>query len=125
MVHLIFPLMLAGAMPYILTLIAKAGAFSEKDNHETRNWQSRLTGWRQRAFWAHQNAFESYPLFAAAAICAHLARPGGLVTIAASWGFVALRIGYSYCYIKDLASLRSLVWFGAMACVVTLFIAAL
>lgn len=125
MVHLVLPLMIAGAMPFILTLTAKAGRFRARDNHETRAWQAQLTGWRQRAHWAHQNAFEAFPLFAAAAIVAHVAAPGSSTAAAAAWGFVAARVAYSACYIADLAALRSVVWFASLGCVVALFATAL
>ena len=38
--------------------------------------------------------------------------------------FVALRIAYGLCYIANRATLRSLVWLGAIACVIGLFIVA-
>lgn len=37
--------------------------------------------------------------------------------------FVAIRIVYALMYLLNWASLRSLVWFGGMACVVALFFA--
>lgn len=38
--------------------------------------------------------------------------------------FVAIRIVYMLMYLLNWATLRSLVWFGGMACVVALFFAA-
>jgi uncharacterized MAPEG superfamily protein len=119
--HVTLPLLLAGALPYLFTLIAKAGAFSRRDNHSTRDWQAKLTGWRQRAHWAHQNSFEIFPLFAAAVIVAHLAAPGNDRATLAAWAFVASRVVYGVCYITDVAALRSLVWFVGVGCIVALF----
>lgn len=125
MVHLVVPLMIAGSLPFALTLMTKVGVFGRRDNHTTRNWQANLTGWRQRAYWAHQNAFETYPLFAAAAIVAHLSNPNDSLVIGLSWAFPALRIVYSAMYIADHARARSLVWFLATGCIIALFITAL
>ena len=35
--------------------------------------------------------------------------------------FVALRIAYTWAYLADRASLRSLLWAGGFACVIALF----
>jgi uncharacterized MAPEG superfamily protein len=125
MCNVVIPIMISGAMPYLLTLAAKAGAFTSTDNHQTRLWQSQLSGWRQRAYWAHLNSFEAFPLFAAAVIVAHLGSPGSFIAASAAWGFVAVRVIYSICFITDKAALRSFVWFVGMACIGALFISAL
>lgn len=125
MLHVTLPLMIAGAMPFLLTLISKVGAFSKDDNHQTRVWQSQLTGWRQRAYWAHQNSFEVFPLFAAAVLANHMAAPASELGPIAAWGFLATRVAYAACYIADKAALRSLVWFAGIGCIFTLFVTAL
>ncbi len=124
MIHVAVPLLLAGAMPFVLTAVAKVGAFTPKDNHETRNWQAHLTGWRQRAHWAHQNSFEAFPLFAASLLAAQAAAPASPVLPAAAWGFIAARVAYAACYLADVAALRSLVWFAGVGCCAALLIAA-
>jgi len=125
MLHVTVPLMIAGAMPFLLTAIAKGGAFTPRDNRETRNWQAQLTGWRQRAHWAHQNSFEAFPLFAAALLASHVAAPSSPTAVIAAWGFIAARVAYAACYLADVAALRSLVWFAGVGCVVTLFVTSL
>src|SRR4051794_36280761 len=125
MISLVVPLMIAGTLPFSLTLLAKAGTFSGRDNHETRAWQSRLTGWRQRAYWAHQNAFETFPLFAAAAIVAWLAAPKSTYMTLSAWLYPATRVAYSIAFLADRASLRSLLWFAGIACIVLLFLVSL
>jgi uncharacterized MAPEG superfamily protein len=117
--------MIAAILPFALTLSAKAKVFTLRDNHETRAWQGRLTGWRQRAHWAQLNAFESFPIFAAAAIVAYLAAPTSTTTTVAAWAYPATRVAYSFAFVADLASLRSLVWFASMACIVVLFLVGL
>ena len=125
MVHLVLPLMLAAFLPFALTGATKIGVFSGRDNHATRNWQANLTGWRQRAYWAHQNAFETFPMFAAAAIVAFIATRGDTVTTVTTWLYPATRAMYSAMYLADRASPRSLAWAAGMGCIVVLFIRAL
>lgn len=126
MVHVVLPVMLASILPFVVTGIAKVrGGFSKRDNHETRAWQAKLQGWQQRATWAQQNAFETLPIFIGAAILAYIAAPGSLVATVAAWSYPAFRIAYSYFYIKDMASARSLVWLLSMFATVALFIVAL
>jgi uncharacterized MAPEG superfamily protein len=125
MFHVTVPLMIAAAMPSIFTAIAKVGAFTPRDNRETRNWQAQLTGWRQRAHWAHLNSFEAFPPFAVALLTSHLASPNSPTAVIAAWGFIAARVAYGACYIADVAALRSLVWFAGMGCIATLFVTAL
>ena len=54
-------------LPYIWVTVAKAGGF---DNAAPRDSLASLVGWRRRADWAHLNAFEAIPSFAAAVIIA-------------------------------------------------------
>lgn len=125
MLHVALPVLLAALLPTLFTAIAKAGAFSPQDNHETRNWQTKLTGWRQRAHWAHLNSFEAFPSFAAGVILAHVAAPGNTAAHALAWAFVVLRLLYGVWYLTDKASLRSLTWMAASGCSIALFVIAL
>jgi uncharacterized MAPEG superfamily protein len=125
MTHVALTVLIAATLPFLFTGIAKVGAFTLDDNRRTRDWQATLTGWRQRAHWAHQNSFEAFPAFAAAAILALLSAPqSGLVPILC-WAFIGARLAYGVCYIKDWARARSLVWFSGLSCVVALFLTAL
>src|SRR3954447_16200731 len=110
MIHVVLPVVIVGALPYALTLISKSRGFTPEENKRTRAWQSQLSGWQQRAYWAHQNGFEAFPLFAALVILAHLARPGSHVAAIAAWAFVALRVAYSGLYMADKGGARSMVW---------------
>jgi uncharacterized MAPEG superfamily protein len=108
--------LVAGFLHVPFTLASK---WSKRfDNASPRAYQEQLSGWRQRAHWTQQNSFEAFPLFAAAVIICHLAADG------LALGFIALRIAYGLCYLADQATLRSIVWFGAQACVVALFVVA-
>ncbi len=115
-------ILVAILLPVLTTGLAKWGA-PGMDNNQPRVWQEGLSGWRKRAEWAHRNHFEALPGFAAAVLVAHVAHaPQGITTtLALLW--VGFRIAYTACYVTDRASLRSLMWGGAFACVIGLFIA--
>lgn len=112
----------ASLIPYFTVAVAKSkGDF---DNAAPREWLARQEGFRKRALWAHQNAFEAFPPFAAGVIIAHLASaPQGWIDFLAI-GFIVARIGYALLYILDKPTLRSIVWILGVGCVVGLFIVA-
>lgn len=75
-----------------------------------------------RAHWAHQNSFEAFPPFAAAVLVAEqLGAAQARIDLLAG-AFIVLRLAYGVCYLADRATLRSVVWAGAMACTVALFV---
>ena len=105
-------------LPYAAVVLAKSGGV---DNHAPRATLAGLTGWRQRADWAHRNHFEAFAPFAAAVIVAELAQvPQPRIDLAAG-AFVLLRILYTALYIADRATLRSIVWSLGFICVLALF----
>ena len=61
-------LITAAMLPYLTIALAKsAGGI---DNRAPRPSLESLSGWRQRADWAHRNHFEAFPAFAAAVFVA-------------------------------------------------------
>lgn len=64
--------LVAGLLPYVATVIAKAG--TDFDNRNPRAWLARQQGYRHRASAASMNAFEALPLFAAAVLIAQVLR---------------------------------------------------
>jgi uncharacterized MAPEG superfamily protein len=110
----------AGILPYVSIVVAKWGR--DYDNAAPRVGLERLGGLRQRAYWAHLNGFEAFPLFAAAVIIAHLAHAPQQWLDGLALGFVLLRVVYTFCYIYDKPTLRSLAWAAAFLCVIGLFI---
>jgi len=110
MIHVVLPILVVGVMPYVLTGISKSKGFGQKENEHTRQWQASLTGWQQRAYWAHQNAFEALPLFAALVLAAYIVKPTSPILAIAAWTFVGLRIAHAACYLADMGRLRSTVW---------------
>jgi uncharacterized MAPEG superfamily protein len=111
--------LIAGLLPFIATLTAKSRRGF--DNANPREWLARQEGFRARAHAAQLNSFETFPLFAAAVVIAHLrgANPGPIETLAL--GFIAARLLFIGFYIANLAMLRSLAWFAAMGCIVAMF----
>ena len=106
-------------LPYAAVVLAKSGGV---DNHAPRATLATLTGWRQRADWAHRNHFEAFAPFAVAVVIAELAQvPQTKIDIAAG-AFIVLRIVYTGLYIADLATLRTIAWSLAFICVLALFV---
>jgi uncharacterized MAPEG superfamily protein len=112
--------LLAGALPYVATAIAKAGA--SFDNRDPRGWLAQQHGYRRRANAAAMNGFEALPLFAAAVLIAQLVRGPQLSANLLAIGFIGARVAHLACYLFDLATLRSAAWLLGMACVVGLFV---
>lgn len=113
-------------IPFIMALYAKFRAgFTPTDNHNPREFLSKISGVSARANAAQQNSYEIFPVFAAAVIIAHLTGNASQSTID-TWAilFVISRIIFCLCYIFDKALLRSLVWGFGLLCIIVLFISA-
>jgi len=110
----------AGILPYFPIVVAKWRP--DYDNAAPRAGLERLGAMQQRAYWAHLNGFEAFPLFAAAVIIAHLARAPQHWIDGLALAFVVLRMGYTLLYIYNKPTLRSLVWTAGLLCVVGLFV---
>jgi len=117
-------ILLAILMPWALAIVAKAPAVwrGKYNNNAPRDLLASFQGASQRANWAQQNSFEILPGYIAAVIIAHLigAEQSHIDLLAVT--FVISRILYAVCYIRDLATLRSVVWFIGVLCIVGLFV---
>jgi uncharacterized MAPEG superfamily protein len=113
--------LVAGLLPYVATVAAKAGA--RFDNRQPREWLAQQSGYRARANAAQMNAFEAFPLFAAAVIVAHLTEAPEARVNALAVVFVAARLAHLGFYLADLATLRSLAWFVGIGSAVAIFVA--
>ncbi|HET8941525.1 MAG TPA: MAPEG family protein [Rudaea sp.] len=114
--------LVAALMPMLFTAIAKTIGRRRFDNHSPREFQASLTGIALRAHWAHLNSFEAFAPFAAGVLIAQqLGAAQGRIDMLAI-AFVVLRLLYGACYLANWATVRSLVWAGAMACTVALFV---
>lgn len=116
--------LIAALLPYVWVSIAKASA-PRYDNRDPRGWIARQQQPRlSRAYSAHLNAFEAFAPFAAGVVLAQLGGVDAGRIAALALAFVALRVMHGVAYLADLAALRSLAWFGALACVITLLVQA-
>lgn len=113
-------LLFAAFLPIVCAGIAKWGMFSKSrkdggyDNHHPREWLTRQQGWRARAHAAQNNTFEALPFFFAAVIIAHQLGAGQTLLDLMCLTWLLLRIFYVIAYVGDMASVRSLIWFGAL-----------
>jgi uncharacterized MAPEG superfamily protein len=111
----------AALLPLLYTGIAK---FSGPgfNNYKPRDFQASLSGYRQRAHWAHLNSLEAFPPFAAAVIIAEqLAAPQAWVD-GLALAFIGCRLAYGALYIANQATWRSVVWAAGLGCVIGLFV---
>lgn len=90
---------LAQSMADPMTVFAKPRTFNEQ-----------LPAYAQRANWAHQNAFESFMLFAPAALMAYLTDQSGTAALVAAVAYLVGRLLFSLFYILNVPPLRSLMF---------------
>ena len=114
--------LIAGLMPYVAVGIAKYDR--SYNNKAPRDWLAKQEGLRKRAYAAHLNCFEAFPLFAAGVIIAQLASGPSATANTLAALFIAARIAYIGCYLSNRASLRSLVWLVGFGLSVALFVVA-
>jgi uncharacterized MAPEG superfamily protein len=117
-------LVAAAIMPYVFTLTAKFGGEGRYDNRAPRAYLDAQEGLAQRADWAQRNSFEALPIFVAAVLAAAVAGVADQWLAMLSLGFIAFRVLYGICYLKDWAGARSLVWSGAYLCCLALLVMA-
>lgn len=77
----------------------------------------KLPPYAQRATWAHQNSFEAFMIFAAAALMAYVTDQNSAIAAGAAIAFVAARLLYSVFYIGNVPLARSLMFgIGTLCC---------
>lgn len=101
--------------PAMVYMNAESGGY---DNRHPRQQQARLSGAGARALAAHQNTIDNFALFAAGILVAEAVAQPHLVSGILAIGFLVARVLYVVCYVKDWATLRSLIWAaGYFACI--------
>ena len=120
---IIYLILIACILPYVFTIIAKvAGGFTLADNQNPREFLAKTTGFSARANAVQQNSFESLPLFIAAILMAeYMVIPQHLIMMLGI-AYIVLRIIYGICYLANISTLRSIIWFLSMACPVLLLL---
>ncbi|APB35213.1 Putative membrane protein [Gloeomargarita lithophora Alchichica-D10] len=106
-------------VPYLL--VAYGRLKCGYDPNAPRAIFDKLPPFAQRAAWAHQNAFESFTLFAPAVLLVVLAQAASPYTNAVLVTYLAMRLGHSLFYIANIAALRGLAWVVSMGCIASLY----
>jgi uncharacterized MAPEG superfamily protein len=120
-------ILVACLLPIACAGIAKSRGFGKRrrdggfDNRNPRLWLDGLQGWPARAHAAQLNSFEALPIFIAGVLIAQRLGAAQATVDALSLAFVLLRVGFIGAYLADRANFRSLLWFLALGCCVTLF----
>jgi uncharacterized MAPEG superfamily protein len=82
----------------------------------------KLPAYAQRATWAHQNSFETFMIFAVAALMAYVTNVNSSVAVVGAIAFVVARLLYSIFYILNIPLLRSLMFaIGSLGCATLFF----
>ena len=116
--------LIAALLPILFTGIAK---FSGPgfNNRKVRIFQTQLTGFRERAHWAHLNGFEAFPVFAAGVLMAAQQNVAQDRIDQLAVVFIAARVLYGAFYLLDWATMRSLAWVTGFGCSIALMVAAI
>ncbi len=92
------------------------------DQSAPRAMFDKLPPYAQRATWAHQNSFETFMIFAVAALMAYVTGVNSPIAAWAALTFITVRLFYSVFYILNIPILRSLMYATGLACSCTLFV---
>ncbi len=111
-------LVLAALMPYGLVQIARGPNFN---NSKPRDNYAKAEGRQKRAYNAHVNSLEAFPIFAAAVLVAVQGGMAGWTLNLLALGWLLVRCGYIYAYLKDMPRERSALWAVAMILNVAMF----
>lgn len=118
-------ILVVALLPYVWVGIAKFGGH-RYDNRDPRGWLAKQENPRtHRAYSAQLNAFEAFAPFAAAVLMAQAAGVDPSRITQLSLAFVALRMLHGLFYVGNKPKFRSLVWLGALVCVVALMVMAI
>ncbi|MEH2205190.1 MAG: MAPEG family protein [Nostoc sp.] len=107
-------------VPFLLVAYARARISSEMVS-TPRAMFDKLPPYAQRATWAHQNTFEAFMIFAAAALMAYVTGVNSFTAQVAAIAFVVARFLYSIFYILNIPLLRSLMFATGIFSCGTLF----
>jgi uncharacterized MAPEG superfamily protein len=95
-------------LPYLLVAFARVQI--GYDLSAPRAMFDKLPAYAQRATWAHENSFEGFMVFAAAALMAYVTGVNSLQGVNAAIAFIIARLLYSIFYIANIPLLRSLMF---------------
>lgn len=111
----------AALLVYVPFLVVAYGRLqSGYDQRAPRAVFEKLPPYAQRATWAHQNSFESFMLFAAAALMAYVTQQDSIWVAGAAIAYLVARLLFSLFYILDIPLARSLMFGIGTLCIATL-----
>lgn len=113
---------IAAVLVYVPFLVVAFGRFQTGyDSAAPRALFDKLPPYAQRATWAHENAFESFMLFAAAGIMAYVTGQDSSLALGAAIAYGVARLFYPLFYILNIPILRSLMFAIGNLSIATLF----
>ena len=110
-------------LPFLLVAYARLKV--GYDIAAPRTMFDKLPAYAQRATWAHQNSFEAFMIFAAAALMAYVTGVNSSLAVGAAITFVAVRLLYSVFYIANVGIARSLMFVIGSICLAILIVLSL
>lgn len=110
-------------LPFLLVAYARLKV--GYDIAAPRTMFDKLPPYAQRATWAHQNSFEAFMIFAAAALMAYVTGVNSSLAVGAAITFVAVRVLYSVFYIANVPIARSLMFVIGSICLAILIVLSL
>ncbi|MGB3296191.1 MAG: MAPEG family protein [Phormidesmis sp.] len=115
-------IVIAAVLIYIPYLVVASGrAQLGYDMAAPRAMFDKLPDYAQRATWAHQNSFESFALYAPAALMTFVVGLPPEQVVSTAVIYLAARITYSLAYVLNVPILRSLSWAVGMGCIFSLY----
>ncbi|MDF5728117.1 MAG: MAPEG family protein [Rhizonema sp. PD38] len=126
MIILLYSIVAAAALIYVPFLVVGYARVScGYDMSAPRAIFDKLPPYAKRAAWAHQHSFETFMVFAAAAMMAYVTGVNSLLATGAAIAFVTARLLHSVFYILDIPVLRSLMFVICSLGSATLFVLSL
>lgn len=120
---IVYLILAACFLPYVFAIIAKiAGGFKVRDNQNPREFLAKTTGLAARANAVQQNSYESLALFIAAILMAEYMVVPQYWVMFFGIAYLCFRVLYGLCYLANLATLRSIMWFFSILCPVFLLL---
>jgi uncharacterized MAPEG superfamily protein len=111
MIIFLYAIAAAAVLIYVpFLVVAYARVRVGYDSSAPRAMFDKLPPYAQRATWAHQNSFEAFMVFSAAAFMAYVTGVNSSTATTAAIAFVVARFLYSIFYILNIPLLRSLMF---------------
>lgn len=125
-VVLLYAIVAAAVLIYLPFLVVAYGRVQVGYDVATpRSLFDKLPAYAQRATWAHQNSFETFMVFTAAALMAVITNVTAPIATAAGLAYVGARLFYSVFYILNVPLGRSVMFAIGSASTATLFVLSL